>query len=196
MFGLAVLFFIAIYIAFLLWVARGSYRYALQNGQSKRQAMGWGFVGGFVVWLAVFWDWLPTEVAYRYYCERDAGVTVFKTLEKWLHENPDASDAFGPPQQNKSTIEGEKSFTPLSRRFMLQSGVSPVFMSVSRLEQTLVDVSKNENLAQEITYYSGYGSMALGGPNSWKEWLRNGGCKVAPNNEFSLLIKRVTYGRK
>jgi hypothetical protein len=195
MFGLAVLFFIALYLVFLVWVARGSYRYALLNGATKRQAQGWGFVGGFIVWLAVFWDWLPTEVAYRYYCSKYAGVSVFKTIDQWKRDNPNAIDPFGPPQ-TKAQAREFYSRIPLSRRFVYEKTAANEFLSIRRSVQRLIDAENGEVMAQQITYQSGYPGLALGGENAWKAWLKNGPCYTKEQETFINLERAVTNERK
>jgi hypothetical protein len=35
------------------------------------------------MYLIPFWDWLPTVAAHRYYCWKDSGFAVSKTLDQW-----------------------------------------------------------------------------------------------------------------
>jgi predicted PurR-regulated permease PerM len=88
MIGLLVLVVGAIYLAVLVFVTRAAYRWASRKGLPKSRRI-LTVAGGFLlVYLPVFWDHIPTLIMHKYYCEKEAGFWVYKTLEQWKTENP------------------------------------------------------------------------------------------------------------
>jgi len=59
--------------------------YAKRTAGSKWR---WGVGAFLLVFLPIFWDWLPTVATHQYYCAKDSGFWVYKTLEQWKDENP------------------------------------------------------------------------------------------------------------
>ncbi|MEQ1531676.1 MAG: hypothetical protein ABL925_20380, partial [Methylococcales bacterium] len=82
---LAILFFFGIYLLITYSVIKVTADWAREN---KRRAWLWGGLAAFVMYNLVFWDWLPTVAAHKYYCATEAGFWVYKTPEQWKAENP------------------------------------------------------------------------------------------------------------
>ena len=85
MLGLAVLFFIALYLLITWGVVRLAVRWARRHG---RQGWVWGGVAAFAMYNLMFWDLIPTLLIHKYYCATEAGFWVYKTPEEWVKENP------------------------------------------------------------------------------------------------------------
>ena len=89
MMGLLYIIFFAVYVLVSLLVILLCYRYT-----KRRYRRGWigGVLSAFVIYNLVFWDWVPTVVAHKYYCATDAGFWIYKTLDQWNVENPGPCD--------------------------------------------------------------------------------------------------------
>ncbi len=85
MIGLVYLVFFAVYLLVSIVAVRGAIDYARKNGKSAKR---WGWGAAFVMYSLVFWDWIPTVAVHQYYCAKDAGFWVYKTLDQWKAENP------------------------------------------------------------------------------------------------------------
>src|SRR5574340_1284981 len=48
----------------------------------------WALLSAFSLFVFVFWDYYPTKWTHQYYCEKEAGFWVYKTLNQWKAENP------------------------------------------------------------------------------------------------------------
>ncbi len=60
-------------------------KHAAKHGRSKWR---WGIGAFLLVYLPIFWDWIPTVAVHQFYCAKDSGFWVCKTLEQWKAENP------------------------------------------------------------------------------------------------------------
>ena len=83
--GFVILMIIAAYLLISAGVVAGAITYARKRGKS---AIRWGLSAALVMFLIPGWDWIPTVVAHKYYCEKEAGFWVYKTLDQWKAENP------------------------------------------------------------------------------------------------------------
>jgi len=89
MFGLIVLLVIAGYIAVSVLVVKATMRWARRRGRS---AVRWGWGAGLLMYLPVFWDFIPTVLLHRYLCATEQGFWVYKTVEQWQQENPGVAE--------------------------------------------------------------------------------------------------------
>ena len=87
--GLVVFAAIAVYLIVSIAVVAFSARAAKKKGRSPWR---WGGGAALVMYLLVFWDYIPTVVAHKYYCEKEAGFWVYKTVEQWKAENPGVAE--------------------------------------------------------------------------------------------------------
>lgn len=85
MLGLAVLFFIALYLLITWGVVRLAVRWARRHG---RRGWVWGGVAALAMYNLMFWDLIPTLLIHKYYCATEAGLWVYKAPEEWVKENP------------------------------------------------------------------------------------------------------------
>ena len=165
-------------VALALWAAQ---RISLKAGQSATTARRWKYGVLAAVLLAIFWDWLPTWIAYEYY-SRQAGLTVFKTLEQWKAENPGVAqtlEAYGktPQDLRDDPIPLPQGWNrhPLNARFAYDEQQLHVFLSVRKWTFQLVDMQTGDVLARFIEASSGNrGGIASGGEGWLKFWLIHG----------------------
>lgn len=114
MFGLIVLVVIGLYLLISVGVVRWAISYAKKNGKSVKR---WGWGAALVMYLLVFWDWIPTVVAHKYYCSTEAGFWVYKTPEQWKKENPGVMETLdsNPSEQFRiDSVQGNKKLFLLS----------------------------------------------------------------------------------
>ena len=83
--GFVIIGVFLIYLMISIWAVRSAIRYARGTG---RNTWVWGGLTALIMYLIPFWDWLPTVAMHRYYCEKEAGFWVYKSLEQWKEENP------------------------------------------------------------------------------------------------------------
>ena len=89
MFGLIVFGLLGIYLLLLVWATRRGWRWGVEKkGWTGRKRWLGAAIGFLIVYLPVFWDWLPTVAMHQYYCATEAGFWVYKTLDQWKAENP------------------------------------------------------------------------------------------------------------
>jgi hypothetical protein len=98
---IAIIFFLGIYLLISVGVVKAAMAWARRH---QRRVWLWGGLAGFIMYNLVFWDWIPTMVAHKYYCDTQAGFTVFKTPEQWKHENPNLSNESLRPLIEKQKI--------------------------------------------------------------------------------------------
>lgn len=173
---IAVLFFFVIYLAIAIGAVVMAAKWAKKH---NRRPWVWGSLAAFVMYNIVFWDWIPTLVAHKYYCGKEAGFTVNKTLEQWKQENPGVMEKL-------ITGEGAIKRMPygdlhtLDERFAIETRRrTPIpLLSTKIFEDLLVDRKTGEVLARGVGVGSGSGNLAIGA-NSWQEykfWLGQEPC--------------------
>lgn len=146
---LAVLILLAFILAISL--ARG---FARRNGRSP---LGWGLVGFLVVFMAIFWDWIPTVVAHKYYCSTEAGFWVYKTVDQWKAENPGVMETLvanrGAPSARQGDMDNYTDTYFLNPRFnWVVKHNGQLLFNRWRHEQDVVDTKTNEVLARYVDF--------------------------------------------
>lgn len=122
MFGLMVvgagLLYLILWMGAVVW----AHRWANGRGYSKSKAMGMGIAAFLVMYLIPFWDHIPTLVAHKYYCEKEAGFWVYKTLDQWKAENPGGLDEIKKEKQEWAIqyLEQWKTEHPDSKTFVIE----------------------------------------------------------------------------
>jgi hypothetical protein len=162
-----------------VWLAMwGAERLALAAGQRPNAARRWKYGVLVAVLLLIFWDWLPTWIAYQYY-SRQAGLQVFKTLDQWKAENPEVAEAlevYGRTHADKRgdmiRLSGNKYRDPLNDRFAHDYWREYPFLSVKIWRHQLVDLKANSVIVDLTTVTAGNsGGVHAGGEGWWKFWL-------------------------
>ena len=83
--GLVIIGAMALYLLISILVVTWVISHARKR---RKSATRWGLGAALVMYLIPFWDWIPTAITHHYYCESEAGLKVYKTLEQWDAENP------------------------------------------------------------------------------------------------------------
>jgi len=170
--GLLIIPALALYIAVSLGLTVWAAIYAKRRGKNPWL---WSFCVVFVMYNLVFWDWLPTVAAHKYYCSTEAGFWMYKTPEQWKAENPGVTEKLHQTlQPNQKIPNGDLSL--LDERFAIETHRSkPVyFLPTIIAKRLLVDRETGEVLAKSVEVGSGVGNIATGG--GFKFWLNQKPC--------------------
>ncbi|MEO6976087.1 MAG: hypothetical protein ABI144_09505, partial [Gallionella sp.] len=160
MIGLMYLVFFAVYLLVSVAAVRGAIGYARKNGKSAKR---WGWGAAFVMYSLVFWDWIPTVAVHQYYCAKDSGFWVYKTLDQWKAENPGVAETLvankNSPYKSEQFDDGygtTKTYF-LNERFTWSITKQDMFglLPIVREEQLVRDVAKNEVLARYVDFWTG-----------------------------------------
>jgi len=167
---------ILIGLAFLVVIPM-AVAYAKRTGGSKWR---WGVGAFLLVYLPIFWDWIPTVVAHKYYCEKEAGFWVYKTLDQWKAENPGVMETLvankGVSHSSQGNSDSYVDTFPINQRFnLIAKHQGSFFLHRWRREDELVDTKTNETLARYVDFStSQYRRQA--GWSGWKFWLDSEQC--------------------
>lgn len=190
--GAVILPLMAIYLAFLIWATRRGWLWAKDRGWGIRKRWLGAAFGFLIVYLPVFWDWIPTVVAHKYYCEKEAGFWVYKTVDQWKAENPGVMETLVFNEKRPFKYKGDdlnhESIDFLNDRINYISKRHRVseILHVTEQEHQVVDARNNEILARYVTFSYGYPSaIALGSPTGagitgLKFWMTNPHCNNGP----------------
>jgi hypothetical protein len=100
--GLVVLLVILLYFALLVGATIATYYVGKKRGWPVRRCRLAATGAFLLIFLPVFWDWLPTVWLHSYYCDRYAGLAVYRTPEQWKEANPNVAQTLAsrklPPQ--------------------------------------------------------------------------------------------------
>jgi len=185
--GLFYLGVFAVYIPLSIWLTRRAVKEA-----RKRGIAGWkfGLAMALVMYHLVFWDWIPTVVAHKYYCATEAGFTVYKTLDEWKKENPGMMETLIANKRAPSVRKGDmKNYTDT---YFLNSRInwkvkrnSKLLFNRWRHEQEVIDVKNNIVLARYVDFSTSQ-ERPKAGWSGWKFWLRNRNCSDGGYNRDKL----------
>ena len=190
--GIVVLPAIGLYLLISVAVAIGTFRYARKHSKNAKL---WGCSAALVMYLLVFWDHIPTLIAHKYYCEKEAGFWVYKTVDQWKVENPGVMETLvnnkGAPSQFEVFDDGhgDKNTYLLNGRFnwvVIKQDMSGL-LSIIRTEQEVKDTKKNEILARYVDFSAGNSvKNTVGPPGPLKFWLSNRHCSDGGYNQDAL----------
>ncbi|MFY9327446.1 MAG: hypothetical protein WAO76_05425 [Georgfuchsia sp.] len=187
--GLAVLawpltLMVAFVLAFALAVA-GTYQ------ATRKQKSGWKWSLGvaIVLYLAVFWDHIPTIIAHKYYCESEAGFWVYKTVDQWKAENPGVMETliYNNDMPHIQTPHGGA--TALNQRIIYQFKYEgPFLFNRWRMQSELRDRKTGELIAREVNFSTSQ-ERRQAGWSGWKFWLDSRGCKTESHRDQGAFDK-------
>jgi hypothetical protein len=170
---------ILIGLAFVVVMAV-AWTYAARTGRRKWR---WALAGFLVVFLSIFWDWIPTVVAHQYHCATEAGFWVYKTVDQWKKENPGVMETLvankGAPSAHGAYILNQRfNWTIKEDRFF------PLNHMI-RQEQQVVDSKTGEVLARYVDFSTSHEPRQAGW-SGWKFWLDSRHCIGGGQNQDAL----------
>jgi hypothetical protein len=173
--GLVILGAIALYLIVSLVVVVLAAKVAKKQGRSPWR---WGGAAALVMYLLVFWDHIPTVVAHKYYCKKEAGFWVYKTVEQWKAQNPGMMETLVAYNDGRSA-NGAYILNQRFNRAVKKGG--PLLFNRWRWEQQIVDSKTNEILARYVDFSTGNGN--IGGEPPVRFWLQNDYCSGGEYNK-------------
>ena len=208
MLGLMFLLGIGGFVLLVWWGMWFAQRRALAAGEPPNVARRWKYGVLGAVLLLLFWDWLPTWIAYEYY-SRQAGLQVFKTLEQWKAENPGVAETLEAFQLNSDADKRSAMVYlpngvfrhPLNERFAVDEWKETPFLSVRVWRRQLIDPKAKAVLVEDFSVTAGNpGGTATGGAGWWKPWLIRGRSQEmeAASTEFQRTVDsahRIAEGK-
>ncbi len=181
MFGLIVFGLLGIYLILLAWATRRGWRWGVEKkGWTGRKRWLGAAIGFLIVYLPVFWDWLPTVAVHQYYCAKDSGFWVYKTLDQWKVENPGVMETLTTQRVPPNKFErGENySISTTSWNTRINSTLTnkgKLFLNLWRREDKILDVKTGEILARYVDFSTSQ-EQRQAGWSGWKFWLDSRDC--------------------
>jgi hypothetical protein len=195
MFGIVLLAVVAGYFGLALLVTTATLRFARNAGAPPKARRALAGIILFAFYLVPFWDLIPTLVSYHHHCRKDAKFEGHKHFEQWQKENPASSPDLR-YQPSPPTTLGNKTFL-FNGRITDEYITRNVFLSVKRVDGRLIDTKNGEVLAAFTDFRAGYPPLAVGGPGSWKFWLKReacGGRGRTPRDVYSAYVSKYELG--
>lgn len=200
--GLVILAVLGFYMLVSIGVVKWAIRHAHSHGRSVWR---WGGAAALVMYLIPFWDWIPTVVGHKYYCEKEAGFWIYKTLDQWKAENPGVMETLVSQDRSPYTRHGDiKNYTDtyfLNQRFKLvATKTGPFALKRWRREEIIVDKKTNDVLARYVDFSVGNGNV--GGeadlPKFWlhRDYCPGGNYNMGLINHYFSDIKHASGGVK
>ena len=198
MMGLAYLGAAALFLVVMFWVMRAGWRYGRANGGSVAKASAFAFAGFLVVYLPVFWNWIPVVLTHRSLCAKDAGFTVYVTPEQWVAENRDQLQKLVDADLEKITDKSKphdendhwyRFYGGLLQRSTENLSFHRYGVKFRGQENKLIDVRTRKVLTKGISY-------SVGSRDDARMWLYISGCvgseKLQPVHEEIIYRSRLT----
>lgn len=185
MLGLIVILVLGGYLALSIFLVVVTYKSQRKKGRAGRKAWLPAVLVGLVMYLLVFWDHIPTIVAHNYYCDKYAGLTVYKTLEEWKEENPGVVETLslgkesGPFAIDKNTIRFK-----LNQIVVYDTVDKGEVLNIIRRTSLLRDEKNNMVLVKYVDFNTDIMNFSLGtrGFRDYKFWLSRNSCEPVINN--------------
>ena len=186
MIGLFSLGFLAGYIFLIVLAARFGAHLARRTGHSPKL---WGFIAGLLVYLPVFWDFIPTVALECYYCATQGGFTQYKTLDEWKQENPGVSETLVPSKGSVTLPQPNIYRQTLNHRFFREWTRTPRSLYISESTHRIVDSKTGEVMAKYVDFDTKIGDLTngLNSQFGYKFWLNFSSCKdfgIDPEGDF------------
>jgi hypothetical protein len=198
--GLVIFAAIGLYLLVSIGVVAWAIRYARKSGKSAKR---WGWGALLVMYLIPFWDWIPTVAVHQYYCAKDSGFWVYKTLDQWKAENPGVMETLvsnrGQVRKSVGDMNNYSDSSFINQRFMfLAKHNGPLFLNRWRREQEIVDGKTGAVLARNIDFSTSQERRQAGWAG-WKFWLDSRQCSSyshMDSGSISMIANQVEGRQK
>ena len=187
--SLVVFFFILLYLAVLVGATVLGYQWAKWRGWPPGKRWSAAAVGFLVIFLPMFWDWMPTVWLHSYYCEKYAGLTVSKTPEQWKKENPGVAESLVRQDPPKQIGSEQAYYMQLNQRFRREAQRSEKPLWLIERQNRTVDSKTGELMVRLINFSTGQ-SGRIEEFRDIKIWMNRGSCK-----REGQAIRRKEFGQ-
>jgi hypothetical protein len=152
--GLVIIGALALYLLLAIAVVIGAIKFAKQNGKSAKR---WGWSAALVMYLIPFWDWIPTVVVHQYYCSKEAGFWIYKTVDQWKKENPGLMETSSGAAISQKNENGYQETHQINQRLKWIIELRDVtgILRVAKREETVIDVADGKALARFVDFSRG-----------------------------------------
>jgi len=194
--GIVVIPAVLLYLLLSIVVVLLAVRYARKSG---RRAKCWGWGAALVMYLIPFWDWLPTVATHQYYCAKDAGFWVYKTVDQWKAENPGVMETlvYKKDMPHIQTPYGRA--TVLNQRFLhIYKQEGSFLYNRWRIETEIRDVKNGEVIAREVDFSTSQ-ERRQAGWSGWKFWLDSERCSIVSHRDqgsFEQVTAQIEGAKK
>lgn len=161
--GFVIMVALGLYLLISMGVVAWAVSYAKKHGKNAKR-WGWGAALG--MYLLVFWDWIPTVIAHKYYCATEAGFWVYKTPEQWKTENTGVMEGLvATPSKSENLGHGWTRYWVNQRLYFEVKRERNFKHAIWREDEQLVDADTHQILAKVISFSRGVGGnvFAMGG---------------------------------
>ncbi|HAF44593.1 MAG: hypothetical protein A2100_04545 [Sideroxydans sp. GWF2_59_14] len=198
--GFVVFMVMGVYLLISLGVVTWAVSHAKKNGLSVKK---WGWGAALVMYMIPFWDWIPTVAVHQYYCSKDSGFWVYKTLEQWKAENPGGMEGLEEYSVWKEESGQYGTVAKVNQRFSMVYANHLTTISEGkhlfnrwRWEHKLIDNKTNEVMARRIDFSTGNGF--IGGEPELRFWLHSDHCPGHKNmaKKFGDYLKQFKGAEK
>ena len=178
--GFVIMVVLGLYLLISMGVVAWAVSYAKKHGKGTYR---WGWSAALVMYLLVFWDWIPTVVAHKYYCSTQAGFWVYKTPEQWRKENPGVMEGLVEDDISAQRVGNDENHTDtlkLNQRFLqtIEKRRLTYLFSIDRWKFELIDRKSHEVIARQVDFSSGEGRDDL------KFWRNDTYCTNGRHNSI------------
>lgn len=152
-----------------------------------RAGWKWGLAAGLGMYLLVFWDWIPTLAAHKYYCARYAGFTEYKSVDEWKAENPGVAETLSSSPTNDWLREKDHIIYRLNQRFVWKVLREPVLFG-KKTDKKIIDEQTEAVLAEYVDFDTDIKAVGLGARSlrDLKVWLKRDSC-MFPGEKRELI---------
>ena len=192
MIGLSYLLFFLLYLAVAVLVVWLAAKKARNRGISGWK---WGVPAALVMYLLVFWDWIPTVVMHDYYCSEYAGLKVYKTPEAWKQENPGVAETLHwSDESDRSSADGKIVYV-LNERFSWIIDWDRLPLSMAKKSERIVDTKTGETVVEELDVSAAMHSIGVGirSIRDLKFWLQPYGTCFKRSERERWLFERNSF---
>lgn len=175
--GLVIFLAMGLYLLISLGVVAWAVSYAKKSGKSAKR---WGWGAALVMYMIPFWDWLPTVAVHQYYCAKDSGFWVYKTLDQWKKENPGVIETLVANKGEPSSRQGDMvnytdTYFVNQRVNLIVKHNGQFLFNRWRHEREVVDTKTNAVLARYVDFSTSQ-EQRQAGWSGWKFWLDSRNC--------------------
>ena len=177
--GIIILPLMLLYLLLLIWATWQGWRWGKKqkNASGDKRWLG-ATIGFLIIYLPVLWDWLPTVVVHQYYCAKDSGFWVYKTLDQWKAENPGVMETLVTKKVWPHQRINGKDVAIINQRMRLIYGErDELFLHRWPDIRELVDAKNNDVLARYVDFSTSQ-EQGHAGWSGWKFWLHSESCTV------------------
>jgi hypothetical protein len=197
MMALAYLVAAGLYLGLMFVVVRGAWRSGCANGGSKTKAFGLATTGFLLVYLPVFWNWIPEMLLHRYHCRKDSGFVAHVDAQKWRFQNSTSLELIdGRPIETPEKLSPRVRLTDGTERYTYFHGMlaseshsetlNPRLLNLRRSVWRLVDEKTKQVLATATDYSTGESSTQL------RFWLYRSSCVEVKPTEVGKAPEQLT----